>query len=520
MFCPKCGKENGEATKFCTNCGQKLKSAAAPVPNKENAAGQNTAVKKAAGNTAARIIGETKAQAKQAIMSTAGDMLQIHASDSPGEVILGEIGGISGKVSSILGPGRTFVNSLKSFFKGFANPRALISAAVMAAIWITLILLQDNDIENDFLDISRIVTFAEGGAGRSWIGFAGGILGQGVVAAALATLVTGGGLDILKGIPRIFSGKNFRKNTIGFYLLGIGLSMMLYQFFAGNATITEISAAVCAMLVSLRALGGRAGFLFSMLRSFTAGKTPNGQRFARTEKPQALFAGFSLGFAGAIPLSFVPEDVGFLSMLSMESNLLPLMIGGVFTLIGLLVSVLGLRTAKRAAAAVMAVMTLLGSEYFYGSISVRAGESFTLIPEYVRDYENMDPRDAPNSDLSSSNQGMLSWFLDYAFGDEGGEIVVDKTKKGYTIEIPDKDVSYFTGPFLKHTDYSPKVCSTTYSSEGFSLTAKGMKPEYEGSDTYLMEFTLDEPFRVSCDCYFIRGNNWSDSDFRVDYDSA
>ena len=88
MICPKCGNENYDSAFFCHHCGQDLRLKAAPV---------------------------------QAIRSEAGDALKMRAENTLDEAVLGEIGGISGNAGSILGPGRTFVNSVKSFFKGFTD---------------------------------------------------------------------------------------------------------------------------------------------------------------------------------------------------------------------------------------------------------------------------------------------------------------------------------------------------------------------------------------------------------------
>ena len=48
------------------------------------------------------------------------------------ETLLGEFGGVSEQVNSVLGPGKTFMRSAKAFFKGFTDPKALITAAVVA----------------------------------------------------------------------------------------------------------------------------------------------------------------------------------------------------------------------------------------------------------------------------------------------------------------------------------------------------------------------------------------------------
>ncbi|MCR5092733.1 MAG: hypothetical protein K6B72_02030, partial [Lachnospiraceae bacterium] len=511
MFCAKCGAkiENGAA--FCAACGWKVVKRSEGQNEKPVEQAVTQAVDHVENEIRSQVTGKVQSevtqvtarakneirtqvsgQVKQAAAEATG-LLGIDAAELPGEVALGEFGGALGSLSSILGPGRTFVTSIKEFFKSFTSLKALIPALIIAVIWLVQALLTYNGVEGDFLDVTKVITYMRGGLGRSAVGFVGGLIGKGVIAAAFATIVTGGGLQILKGIPRLFTGKNFKKNSIGFYLLGIGLSLMLYQFFAGNATIESIAAAVSAMLLSLRALGGRCGFLFSLVRSMTAKKTAAGARTPRDEKPQALFAGLTAGFALAIPLSLIPSDSDFLSTLSLESNLIPLLLGVLLTVLGLVFTILGVvRTTALATGLLILLLPVL--PFFAQKAS--AVSTFTIIPDW--DMEEF----REGGLFYKSNYGWHPAHTMFLFAN-AGELTIESTGNGYHLTVPGVSGEWnneLQGQDLEGNSYWVKK----WEYEGFSMTAPKEEKGKGSIDQCIITFTLDSPFTL----YYYHENHW------------
>lgn len=287
-FCANCGSPTAEDTKFCAVCG-------APV-----------------------IQPETAPQIQNAAPETAPSYA--------GEAVLGTFGGSSGaagQIGAILSPIKTALEGIKSFGQNyvglFKNKRwiKLIAALVLALVWLVLMILSYNGINIGFLNW---LTFAKGGAGRSVIGWLGGLLGKTTVAAAFFSLFSGGARSLGGGFKSLFKGANFKLGNLGALFFGAGGALVIYQFFAGRAVFADSMPAISGALVSIMALGRGNGFLYRFATSLTSKKT-GGARFANGEKAGALLSGASYGFTlGAllslIPFGWLPVIVGGASLIA------------------------------------------------------------------------------------------------------------------------------------------------------------------------------------------------------------
>lgn len=304
-FCAYCGAPMDAGAAFCPTCG---KPAA-----KQTQPGEKTAEKRTSGAAQKRTSG------------AAGLLTDQLAAAAPGETLLGSFGGATAALSDaveILSPFATLLAGVRSAAAGvvslFQNKQwwKIIVAGVLALCWIVLLILARFGIRIPLLDW---LTFAQGGAGRSLFGMLGGIFGKFSVAAMLFSLLTGGAKRLGGGVKSLFAGANFKPENLGTLALGAGGALLLYQFFAGNAVLTDTMAAISGIYFSLTALGG-GGLLLRLTRSLTAKK--NGK--TRTARPQAassLLTGSTLGFAAggllsAIPFGFVPVILGGVCLLA------------------------------------------------------------------------------------------------------------------------------------------------------------------------------------------------------------
>ena len=288
QFCRQCGKEIGSTVKFCPFCGCPTdvpKQPTGTVPLTDRRIAPETAGEILLGSFGGPALNRTQS----AVLSGAA------------------VSDIRAQAEEILSPLKTLLGGAKDLLSGIVgmvkNPKALIPALVMAALWIVLPLLENSGAGGAAVKLLSWLTFAEGGVERGSLGVLGGIVGKGSVAVALSSLFSGGLKSILGGVGTLFSKKK-QKGSIPLLITGAVLGIALYLFFTGAPSASSMMAGISGILLSLKALGGRNGFLYSIVESLTAVKT-NGVRTAQNERIDSLLGGSTLGFAAITALSAV-----------------------------------------------------------------------------------------------------------------------------------------------------------------------------------------------------------------------
>jgi len=316
MFCVECGKELPDEAIFCDNCGTRIQQ--------EKADEYETKKKEENG---------------QKESPNVARIMEQLASTQPGEVALDAFGNLTGEASElaskaaapaleIVGPFMTLLRGVKSFAQGFLGMIKnkqwikLALAILLAAGWLVLMILSYNETEIDFLNW---LTFAQGGMGRSVVGWLGGLLGKTTVAAMLFSLFGGGFKSLGSGVKSLFRKTNFQKNVLGSLMLGAGFALIAYQAFAGDASLTDTMSAISGALLSIMALGRGNGFLWSMAQSITARKTGK-MRTTQKEKLQGMLTGMTFGFTLGALVTFIPF------------GWLPIILGGVLLVTGIVLT--------------------------------------------------------------------------------------------------------------------------------------------------------------------------------------
>ncbi len=321
-FCKDCGSPIREGMKFCPGCGKPIEQPAQPaqteqVPMSERSI--QTAAKQAA--STAGII--------QTPLSNLNEQI---AMSYPGEAVLGTFGGVSGiaaNFTGILNPFKTIISGIKSFGQSFVgifkNKQwiKLIIAGMIAVVWIVMMILSYNGIN---IGILNWLTFAQGGVGRTVPGWLGGLLGKTTVVTMFFSLFTGGFKSLGGGFRSIFSGANFKTNRLGCLLLGAGGALIIYQFFAGSTSLTDMMPAISGALIGVMALGRGNGFLYRFAQSLTASKV-GPSRIANNGKAAGLLSGVTYGFTLGALLSVIPF------------GWLPVILGGVCVIAGIVLTI-------------------------------------------------------------------------------------------------------------------------------------------------------------------------------------
>ncbi len=335
-FCRYCGSPVGENAHFCRKCGRQL-TAASPQTGtqqqKVRSAPQTTDTQMRSA-PAAQPVQQRKAPARQqtqtasrpaepkkAAAAAPSPVRQqigtLTASAAAGEADLGELQfpqAVSAAVPeiSVLSPVKGIFQSAGSFLRGvsdiFRKPSALIGTLVLAALWFALSLFRDSD--SQIVRILSWITFSEGGLDRSVPGMVGGALGKGTVAAALASLFTGGLKDLIKGIGALFTGHGEKRSKAS-VILGLLAGAALYIAFAGADSLSGAAAmtGISGALLSLEALGGGSGKLYELARSLTS-RAADGVRTAVQGRCDGLLTGLTMGFALATALTALAGTLG------------------------------------------------------------------------------------------------------------------------------------------------------------------------------------------------------------------
>ncbi len=262
MYCPKCGSLLPDDANFCDNCGN-------------------------------RVGGE---------LQNAADTPQsfdFAAQGSAGEAALGTLGAVESGAPAPKGPVGVVGSGFKSLFTSigaaFKNPKKLIPAFILAGVWLTLNILRAFGIEPLPVRMLSFLTFANAGTSGGIAGAVGGIVGKGVFAYALVSLI---GLFTRKGgekrrfVDTLKGAFGVTLETLWAYLCGIGAAMLLYLFISGGATRISFMGGIAASFLAARA-ALNTGFMRRLLGSFTKSKSPSHPNVS------GLIRGLSVGFAAS-----------------------------------------------------------------------------------------------------------------------------------------------------------------------------------------------------------------------------
>ncbi len=193
--------------------------------------------------------------------------------------------------------------SLMQFFKNIIslgkNKKKLIVTMMMALIWIVMIILPELGISGNVVRVVRFLT-CSGGNIQGTVGMIGTTMGKMIFAYFITSLLTGGESfqKITAGIKNLSSGFIVKKGeNVPTLLIGAGMALVFYNFLVGKALLINSMMAVTGIVLSLRALSGKAGFFIGLVTSFYHNK-PQKQPSVTT-----ILAGMVTGFASSIALS-------------------------------------------------------------------------------------------------------------------------------------------------------------------------------------------------------------------------
>lgn len=210
-----------------------------------------------------------------------------------------------------LGPFRYLLDGVVRIFSGFKNAlknkKQLISAVILTITWVLLTVLPILGISPAIFTYLNFFTFAQGGLNNGISGIIGGTIGKGVFGYFLFVLIMPeAGTKIFAGVGdgvRNLLGSLAVKNkkTGALMLLASSVSLLIYKFMTGDASLQNSMAGIAAFFISVRALDNKAGFLRGLVTSIL-------NRYFKTlaadiANINPIIAGWAAGFAFAVLLS-------------------------------------------------------------------------------------------------------------------------------------------------------------------------------------------------------------------------
>lgn len=186
-------------------------------------------------------------------------------------------------------------DALKSIFQTLTNPKHLMVILGIVVVWTILAKLSAYGINPWFLRVISIMSFAQGGMYGGMVGAIGGLIAKVVFIAFVITniiplFMNKSPLHLkpkLLEIKNVVSSTSFSNiNELAQVLIGFGISLIVYNFFAGMMIWDNSIIAIIGLLMSFKLLINEDLFPSLFLISI----------FEKKEMPQLIVARFLIGY--------------------------------------------------------------------------------------------------------------------------------------------------------------------------------------------------------------------------------
>jgi len=239
-----------------------------------------------------------------------------------------------------MGPIRFTAASFKNAISGLGalikKPKMLMITIFISVLQTVLSYLKILMPSSVAVAYASFFTFAQGGMYAGLIGAVGGIIGKGIYAWFINTLI----FSALTGKKKKANVEKEPKIKGEFVLslAGTGIALIAYNFLTGNAALENSVIGVTAVAACVRALKRKNGFLIGFICSFTRGRMTR-NRAGKVIK--GMIAGFLIGVLSSLKFS----------------GILCYIVGAVMLMLALAFMI----GRKRAAAAVTAMLLVLSA---------------------------------------------------------------------------------------------------------------------------------------------------------------
>jgi hypothetical protein len=355
VICNSCGTEAKAGSRFCRKCGGTLGAVEEKAPVKAKVP-----------------VRESVKVAKERVKPVAVQPAEEY--DSPGDVVfsiepgksetaLPHKAGVSNPVSVLF---LWLTSLIGGFFKSLTSPKRLLPGILLGVFWFVLSMLPELDISLPYEDMVNWATFGKGGLSEEPLKMVGGIVGKGFFAGTLVGLFRKGGLK--ERLPKVKAS-----GGAGFFILGLGLSLILFNFFTGDNSFDNSVIGIVAAIGTLKAMGQENGFARRLFISISNMFSRNSN--AVILNARTLSQGVIFGFLAAVPMAYASvPGTGYI-------------FGLMLVVLGLVLSLAKGRRLAAAALLVFAVMqgapAIAGASTVYSSKCNNCGFTNTFTEEEV-----------------------------------------------------------------------------------------------------------------------------------------
>lgn len=277
MFCRNCGKELSLSAKFCSGCGIEINK------TEKNNDSKNKKIDTVKKDIEQIPLAEPDKRDKEKVQ----EEVKYEVEKKAHEEVMGKV--VKKEAVSKLSFGIFFMG-IKS---RFTDKRSLIAVLITLLIWIGLPIVRSFGIWNNTLDTISNITYTFNGLGFGTFGKIGNVL------------IKGAGLSIilsLFGQGKPFSGVKNRINTITtsikglkpMFILGMGITMVLYNLMVGKTNVYSMMGGVFLAVSSIQ--GG--GLLNSIIHLIVKKSSPLNE----------IKGGFTAGYAFITLISILSFD--------------------------------------------------------------------------------------------------------------------------------------------------------------------------------------------------------------------
>lgn len=315
--CPKCGKEILPGAKFCRHCGDKLENSGLSQVKPEDLVCPACGGALNKTSKFCRGCGSPVEVSKPSLKPSHPQMgISCSAPESPGEslfpatVISSGLTGIAGNPTIkeavvYTGPIKILFlggwHLFKGFFGALKSPKKLMPGILLGVVWLVISILPTLGITLPGQDIASWLTFSQGGLQGGTPGVLGGVLGKGVFAAALTGLFA---KNPHQGNRVKDKNRGSQpRGSWGLMMIGMGLGLILYNFFTWDNSIQNSMVGLVAAMGTLRGMGREHGFLRRLVTALAQRFSP--KKMASSKDTGILGAGLAAGFALSVPMSLI-----------------------------------------------------------------------------------------------------------------------------------------------------------------------------------------------------------------------
>lgn len=205
------------------------------------------------------------------------------------------------------------INLYKNIKNVFKDKRKRSLTIIISIIWLVLMIIRSLNINFFLIDIISYFTLSNSGLSGGIIPFIGGLIGKSVYVYFLSSLIlqSKGDFRIVDHIKQFLKTFNLKdKSFFIFSSVGIGLSLIMYNFMTGNGSIDNSFIGIVSILLLLKTLYSKTGMMRETLHLLL--NKVKIMKGAESNNLNSVVAGCIVGFMLGIAISPIGKNLSYI----------------------------------------------------------------------------------------------------------------------------------------------------------------------------------------------------------------